>query len=100
MRGHDIRGVTRRRRRSLTRPDAKAKPAPVLIGRDFHAERPGLGLTLQARSFAALTDRVGNDLSSGAQPVPAAIDRQVASGLVELLSVEPDRGAHPGMSGR
>jgi adenosylhomocysteinase len=59
-----------------------------------------LGLTLQARSLAALTDRVGNDLSPGAQPVPAAIDRQVASGLVELLSVEPDRGGRPGMSGR
>jgi hypothetical protein len=41
MRERDIRGVTRRRRRSLTRPDKKAKPAPDLIGRDFHAERPG-----------------------------------------------------------
>ncbi|MEU3657985.1 SAM-dependent methyltransferase [Streptomyces sp. NPDC032161] len=29
MRERDIRGVTRRKRRSLTRPDAKAKPAPV-----------------------------------------------------------------------
>ncbi|MEU2744279.1 hypothetical protein ABZ656_55985, partial [Streptomyces sp. NPDC007095] len=27
--------------RSLTRPDKKATPAPDLIGRDFHAERPG-----------------------------------------------------------
>nr|WP_217179396.1 IS3 family transposase [Streptomyces sp. AC495_CC817] len=44
MRERDIRGVTRRRRRSLTRPDAKAKPAPDLIGRDFHAERPGTKL--------------------------------------------------------
>ncbi|MEV7872057.1 IS3 family transposase [Streptomyces sp. NPDC088124] len=44
MRERDIRGVTRRRRRSLTRPDAKAKPAPDLIGRDFHAERPGTRL--------------------------------------------------------
>jgi transposase InsO family protein len=39
-----IRGVTRRKRRSLTRPDAKAKPAPGLIARDFHAERPGIKL--------------------------------------------------------
>ncbi|WP_171133995.1 IS3 family transposase [Streptomyces sp. Z423-1] len=44
MRERDIRGVTRRKRRSLTRPDAKAKPAPDLIGRDFHAERPGIKL--------------------------------------------------------
>ncbi|MFF8989010.1 IS3 family transposase [Streptomyces sp. NPDC014983] len=44
MRERDIRGVTRRRRRSLTGPDAKAEPAPDLIGRDFHAERPGTRL--------------------------------------------------------
>ncbi|MBP5888828.1 DDE-type integrase/transposase/recombinase [Streptomyces sp. LBUM 1481] len=44
MRERDIRGVTRRKRRSLTRPDTKAKPAPDLIGRDFHAERPGIKL--------------------------------------------------------
>ncbi|MEH0421239.1 IS3 family transposase [Streptomyces sp. B21-083] len=29
MRERDIRGVTRRKRRSLTRPDKKAKPAPL-----------------------------------------------------------------------
>ncbi|MFE4333839.1 DDE-type integrase/transposase/recombinase [Streptomyces sp. NPDC056831] len=40
----DIRGVSRRKRRSLTRPDVKTKPAPDLIGRDFHAERPGTKL--------------------------------------------------------
>lgn len=44
MRERDIRGVTRRRRRSLTRPDKKATPAPDLIGRDFHAKRPGTKL--------------------------------------------------------
>ncbi|NEB78995.1 IS3 family transposase [Streptomyces sp. SID14478] len=44
MRERGIRGVTRRKRRSLTRPGAKAKPAPDLIGRDFHAERPGTKL--------------------------------------------------------
>jgi hypothetical protein len=40
MRERDIRGISRGKRRSLTRPDVKAKPAPDLIGRDFHAERP------------------------------------------------------------
>lgn len=44
MRERDIRGVTRRKHRSLTRPDVKARPAPDLIGRDFHAERPGIKL--------------------------------------------------------
>ncbi|WP_217241779.1 IS3 family transposase [Streptomyces sp. AC555_RSS877] len=44
MRERDIRGVTRRKHRSLTRPDKKAKPAPDLIARDFHAERPGIKL--------------------------------------------------------
>lgn len=36
-----IRGVTRRERCSLTRPDARAEPAADLIGRGFRAERPG-----------------------------------------------------------
>ncbi|MDN3272488.1 IS3 family transposase [Streptomyces sp. MA15] len=44
MRERDIRGVTRRKHRSLTRPDVKARPAPDLIGRKFHAERPGIKL--------------------------------------------------------
>lgn len=44
MRERDIRGVTRRKYRSPTRPEKKAKPAPALIGRDFHAERPGIKL--------------------------------------------------------
>ncbi|MGW5121806.1 IS3 family transposase, partial [Streptomyces noursei] len=41
MREHGIRGAHRRRRRSLTRPDRKARPAPDLIGRDFTASVPG-----------------------------------------------------------
>ncbi|MFJ7498062.1 IS3 family transposase [Streptomyces sp. NPDC097727] len=44
MREHGIQGAHRRHRRSLTRPDKKAKPTPDLIGRDFHAERPGTKL--------------------------------------------------------
>lgn len=44
MREHGIQGVTRRKRRSLTRPDKKARPAPDLIGRDFQAEVPGTKL--------------------------------------------------------
>ncbi|MEV0488975.1 IS3 family transposase [Streptomyces atratus] len=41
MRERDIRGVTRRKRRHLTKQDAKAAPALDLVGRDVTAERPG-----------------------------------------------------------
>ncbi|MCZ4516817.1 IS3 family transposase, partial [Streptomyces sp. ActVer] len=44
MRERGIQGVHRRRRHSLTQPDKKARPAPDLIGRDFHADRPGIKL--------------------------------------------------------
>ncbi|WP_033257441.1 IS3 family transposase [Kitasatospora phosalacinea] len=44
MREHGIAGITRRRRRSLTRPDKQARPAPDLLGRDFTADRPGTRL--------------------------------------------------------
>lgn len=43
MRERGIIGVTRRRRRSLTRPAKRAVPAPDLIGRDFTAP-PGVKL--------------------------------------------------------
>ncbi|MFJ1730859.1 IS3 family transposase [Streptomyces sp. NPDC088254] len=41
MRERDIAGVTRRKRRSLTRPAKKAVAAHDLIGRDFTADAPG-----------------------------------------------------------
>lgn len=41
MREGDITGITRRRRRSLTRQDTTAAPAPDLIRRDFTAAGPG-----------------------------------------------------------
>jgi hypothetical protein len=41
MRERGIVGITRRRRRSLTRQDTAAAPAPDLIGRDFTAPAPG-----------------------------------------------------------
>ncbi|MEW2042224.1 IS3 family transposase, partial [Streptomyces sp. NPDC005534] len=44
MRERDICGVTRRRRRHLTRQDTKAAPAPDLVGHDFTATRPGTKL--------------------------------------------------------
>ncbi|MFJ9412559.1 hypothetical protein ACIRPT_00175 [Streptomyces sp. NPDC101227] len=44
VREHAIQGAHRRRRRSLTRPDKKVRPAPDLIGRDSHAEQPATKL--------------------------------------------------------
>jgi transposase InsO family protein len=41
MRERGIQGVTRRRRRSLTRPDSKAPPAPDFLRRAFRAPQPG-----------------------------------------------------------
>ena len=41
MRERDIRGITRRKRRHLTKQDTTAAPAPDLVGRDFTAQRPG-----------------------------------------------------------
>ncbi|WP_055495051.1 IS3 family transposase [Streptomyces sp. TP-A0356] len=42
MRERGISGVTRRKRRSLTRPSKRAVPAPDLLGRDFTASAPGM----------------------------------------------------------
>ncbi|WP_327370827.1 IS3 family transposase [Streptomyces sp. NBC_01217] len=44
MRERDIRGVTRRKRRHLTKQDTRAAPAPDLIGRDFTSAVPGTKL--------------------------------------------------------
>lgn len=44
MRERGIAGITRRHRRSLTRPDRQARPAPDLINRNFTATRPGTRL--------------------------------------------------------
>ncbi|QRP48627.1 IS3 family transposase [Amycolatopsis sp. FDAARGOS 1241] len=41
MREHGVVGLTRRRRRSLTRPDVVAASVPDLIGRDFTSPSPG-----------------------------------------------------------
>ncbi|MFE2422639.1 IS3 family transposase, partial [Streptomyces hokutonensis] len=44
MRERQIAGITRRKPRSLTKPDRTAPPAPDLIQRDFTAPMPGLKL--------------------------------------------------------
>ncbi|MGW1704290.1 DDE-type integrase/transposase/recombinase [Streptomyces sp. NPDC002206] len=54
MRERDISGVTRRRRKGLTRPVKRAVPAPDLIGRDFTAS--ALGMKLVGDITYILTD--------------------------------------------
>ncbi|TFV34193.1 transposase [Streptomyces sp. T1317-0309] len=44
MRERGIGGITRRRRRGLTRADRKAAPSPDLVGRDFTATETGTKL--------------------------------------------------------
>ncbi|WP_326708185.1 IS3 family transposase [Streptomyces sp. NBC_01474] len=44
MREHGISGITRRRRRGLTRADRNAIASPDLVGRDFTAAEPGTKL--------------------------------------------------------
>ncbi|MET7544123.1 IS3 family transposase [Streptomyces sp. NPDC005507] len=44
MRERDIRGITRRKRRNLTKADTKAAPSADLVGRDFTAVEPGTKL--------------------------------------------------------
>jgi transposase InsO family protein len=44
MREHGIAGITRRKRRSLTKPDAAAAAVPDLLRREFTAPMPGLKL--------------------------------------------------------
>ena len=52
MRENGIAGVTRRRRRNLTRPDASAAAVPDLIKRKFTAPMPGLKLIGDITCFA------------------------------------------------
>jgi len=44
MREHGIAGITRRKRRNLTKPDKDAAAVPDLIRREFTAPMPGLKL--------------------------------------------------------
>ena len=51
MRERDITGVTRRKRRSLTRPAKKAVPAHDLIGRDFTSAARGRNWSVTSPTF-------------------------------------------------
>jgi len=53
MRANGIAGITRRKRRSLTKPDAGAAAVPDLIRREFTAPMPGLKLIGDISCFPA-----------------------------------------------
>ncbi|MFE9924301.1 IS3 family transposase [Streptomyces sp. NPDC005774] len=57
MREHGIRGLTRRRRRGLTRPDKETVFPPDLVGRDFTSIGPGTRLVSDLTSPPALAGR-------------------------------------------
>ncbi len=52
MREHGIAGITRRKRRNLTKPDKDAAVVPDLIRREFTAPMPGLKLIGDISCFA------------------------------------------------
>jgi hypothetical protein len=49
-----IHGITRRKRRYLTKQDTKATPVPDLVGRDFTVAEPGRKLTTVGGHIFAL----------------------------------------------
>lgn len=119
MRQRGIVGVTRRRRRSLTRQDSTAAPAPDLIGRDFTAPAPGQRLvgditylpTQEGWLYLATTidlfnrEVIGHAMAEHmrAELVADAVDLAHRRGLIEPGAVfHTDRGSStpPPSSGR
>jgi transposase InsO family protein len=111
MREHGIAGISRRRRRrSLTKQDTAAVPAPDLIGRDFTAPAPGQRLvgditylpTEEGWLYLATTIDLFNREVLGyamaehmrAELVCDAVKMAHQTGLVEELAIfHSDRGA-------
>lgn len=115
MRERGITGVTRRRRRSLTKPDTTAAPAPDLIGRDFTAPKPGLRLvgditylpTLEGWLYLATTidlynrEIVGYAMAEHMRTdlVSDAVDLAHRRGLVRPQAIfHSDRGSQGGFN--
>jgi transposase InsO family protein len=90
MRERDIAGVTRRRRRSLTRPAKKAVPAADLIGRDFTASAPGERLVGDITYIA--TGEGWLDLATREVVGYSMADHHRASLVVDALAMAADRG--------
>ncbi|MFD5110294.1 IS3 family transposase [Streptomyces cinereoruber] len=96
MHEHGIQGAHRRRRRSLTRPDKKAKPAPDLIGRDFHAEMPGMKLVGDITALPTSEGRLylacWPDLATPEAVGHSMADNHRADLVVDALKMTAGRG--------
>jgi transposase InsO family protein len=97
MRERGITGVTRRRRRSLTRPAKRAVPAPDLIGRDFTAPVPGVKLvgdiTFIPTEQGWLHLATWLDLATREVVGYAMADHHRASLVVDALTMAAGRGS-------
>lgn len=111
MQANGISGITRRRRRNLTKPDKHAPVAPDLIQREFTAPMPSLKLTGDISCFptgegwlylATILDLCSKEMIGyaiaphmRAQLAIDAITAAHASGLVAGNAImHTDRGAH------
>ncbi|MFE0732081.1 IS3 family transposase [Streptomyces antibioticus] len=96
MRERDITGVTRRKRRSLTRPAKKAVPAHDLIRRDFTAAAPGRKLvgdiTFIATDEGRLYLATWLDLATREIVGYSMADHHRASLVVDALTMAAGRG--------
>lgn len=97
MRERDIRGVTRRKRRNLTRPDTKAVPSPDLVGRDFTAAAPGTKLVSDIKYLPTLAGwwylATAIDLATREVIGYAMADHHRAELVVDALKMGAGRGA-------
>jgi transposase InsO family protein len=96
MRERGIAGVTRRKRRSLTRPARKAVPACDLLGRDFTAPTPGVKLvgdiTFIATGEGWLYLAIWLDLATREIVGYSMADHHRASLVVDALRMATGRG--------
>ncbi|MGW0957446.1 IS3 family transposase [Streptomyces sp. NPDC002545] len=97
MRERGIRGITRRKCRSLTRPDKKAAVSPDLIGRDFTAAEPGIRLVSDITYLPTLAGwwylATVIDLATREVIGYAMADHHRAELVVDALKMAAGRGA-------
>ncbi|MER6694687.1 IS3 family transposase [Streptomyces minutiscleroticus] len=97
MRERDIRGVTRRKRRSLTKADTKAAPSPDLVGRDFTAAEAGTKLVSDITYLPTLAGwwylATVIDLATREVVGYAMADHHRAELVVDALKMAAGRGA-------
>jgi transposase InsO family protein len=96
MRERGIRGITRRRRRGLTKADTRAVPSPDLVGRDFTAAEPGMKLVSDITYLPALAGwwylATVIDLATREVIGYAMADHHRASLVVDALRMAVARG--------